>query len=175
MKIAHIIPAFPNYLEYMAVVKTFPEAVTYAPVTQPVVEFARDEPMAGKKLRAELLPEDPEEFDVVIQGSGALISTKCLATDSRVHRMFRKCYEGGGVCAAICVGVTTLGLCLPLHGVNVTCFPLVWEVQILRDAGAIVHELPVVADKRIVTARDQMCSWMWARTVRKVVEEVFGR
>lgn len=174
MKVAHIIPAFPNFLEYLAVEKTFPETTIYAPMRYPIVEWARDEPMAGKKLSAELLPKEGEIYDVVIQGSGALAATKSLAYDDRVHKLFYKCYENGGICAAICVGVTTLGMCLPLKGVNVSCFPLVWEVQILKSAGAIVHEEPVISDQRIVTARDQMCAWMWARTTKKLADETFG-
>jgi len=168
VKIVHICPACFNALEVRLTNREFPDAVVMSPVTEPVAEFAKDEIAAGQTIEAKLLRFD--EFDVVIQTSGSLLSTWQLAFNPVVKRIFEHCYNNGGIIAAICVGTMTIAkLDIPLKGVRVTCFPLTDIVAEFMFRGAIVLKESAVSDKRIVTARDQIATPKWLRLIKQEI------
>lgn len=97
-------------------------------------------------LVAEELTWDKPEMIIL---PGGMPGTKNLAKDSKVKEFLKSCEAEGSYIAAICAAPSILGQMGLLNGKHATCFPG-FEEKLL---GAIVSDLNVCTDGKIITAR----------------------
>lgn len=105
----------------------------------------------GYPLTAGLAPEDVKIADyqaLIIPGGQA---PDRMRTIDALVEIVRTAYDGGLVIGAICHGPQMLIEADLVRGRNVTCYRSV--LTDILNAGAIYHDLPAVADEKIVTAR----------------------
>lgn len=111
-----------------------------------------------------------EGFDAVCVVSGNMQDTEAYWTDLHVQSLLRNFKEDHKVCAAICCSVPTLA---PIaEGVRVSFFPLMRSRDRLRRYKAILQKTSLTVDSthRIITAENQMGSWMWAEEICNMLE-----
>lgn len=87
------------------------------------------------------------EFDMLVLPGGPGVSN--LEEHNGVRRVVKDFAESGKYVAAICAAPTILGNMGLLKGKRVTCFPA-YETKL---PGAVVSQVPVMADGNIITGR----------------------
>lgn len=87
------------------------------------------------------------EFDMLVLPGGPGVSN--LEEHNGVRRVVKDFAESGKYVAAICAAPTILGNMGLLKGKRVTCFPT-YETKL---PGAVVSQVPVMADGNIITGR----------------------
>ncbi len=94
---------------------------------------------------------DPDDYAgiVVVGGIG---SQDHLRGDERLQALVRAFFEQGKVVAAICLAPVVLARAGILTGRQATVYPGPAAVQEMEGAGANLVDIPVVADRQIVTA-----------------------
>lgn len=118
----------------------------------------------------EVTPEIMHEFDGVSVVSGNMKDTEAYWTDERVLGILRKAKELKKVVSAICCSVPTLAVVA--KGVQVTPFPLIRNKQRLLNHGAILVPVSICVDQahRVVTAENQMMSYLWGDCIAKMLK-----
>lgn len=102
----------------------------------------------------------PDDVDGLMVVSGNMKDTEAYWTNERVLRYVSEAYAADLPIAAICCSVPTIRSAA--YKRRVSFFPLVRSRMLLGDAGAILSNLSMEVDGRLVTAENQMMSQMWA-------------
>lgn len=94
---------------------------------------------------------DPDDYAgiVVVGGTG---SQDHLWASAKLRALVRAFFEQGKVVAAICLAPVVLARAGILAGRQATVYPSPVAVQEMKGAGANLVDIPVVADREIVTA-----------------------
>ena len=127
--------------------------------------------MLGAALEADLMFGDVNPADyagiVIVGGIG---SKDSLWGSEELQRLTRLFFEQGKVVAAICLAPVVLARAGILSGRQATVYPSPAAVQELERGGANFVEIPVVADKQIVTANGPEAASGFAETILTKIE-----
>lgn len=105
-------------------------------------------------------PEEVKSFDGLMIVSGNMADTELYWTHDRVQKYVKTADDEELAVAAICCSVPTVA---PIaSGKKVSFYPLVRSRARLLDHGALLQEVAVTVDDRLVTAEHQMATQMWA-------------
>jgi protease I len=110
----------------------------------------------------------PEDFDgvVFVGGPGA----RALFDHPDAHRLARELFAAGKLVGAICIAPVILARAGLLRGKRATVFET--EATVLRDEGASVLSLGVVADGTLVTARGPREAKDFGKALVKALSQV---
>lgn len=118
----------------------------------------------------DVTPDIMEEFDGVSVVSGNMKDTEAYWDDKRVIGILQRAKALNKVVSAICCSVPTLA-CVA-KGVRVSPFPLVRNKQRLVRHGAILEAVSICVDEehRVVTAENQMMTYLWADCIAAMLQ-----
>jgi putative intracellular protease/amidase len=129
------------------------------------------QPNRIKKVIDEVTPNvDVPEYDGLMFVSGNMKDTEAYWHNPRTLGFVAAAQSKGMPIAAICCSVPTIRYAA--EGRNVSAFPLVRSLALLREAGAIHQNVAVTVDGNLATAEHQMASQVWAESF---TELVYGR
>lgn len=115
-------------------------------------------------------PAEHSKYDAIVVVSGNMSDTEAYWKDNHVIDLLKTFKSEQKVCAAICCSVPTLApIC---EGVKVSFFPLMRSRDRLRKFKANLQttSLSVDVENRVITAENQMLSWMWAEEICNMLE-----
>ena len=173
----HVVPALVNYLEYVAIARTFPQALHLCLGKRCTVEYAVEEPMAGLAIPTEVIHPVPDA-DIVLQTSGSWVTTGQLWVNKTLIEMMQTCHATGGIVASICCGVGTLAAAFEGHEhLRLTGFPVKTLVSRFKELGwdYTGAQVEVNREERLITARTQMQSWDWVKQIKLMAAELWGQ
>ncbi len=143
---------------------------TFEVVSQEII--IRDEkslrPNTTERTVYEVMLGTVNNFDAVCVVSGNMADTEAYWNDEWVGKLLVAFREQDKVCAAICCSVPTLGPIV--KDVKVSYFPLVRSRHHLQFYGALLQNVSLMVDGRIITAENQMITTMWAEEICNVLE-----
>ncbi|MFC7537157.1 DJ-1/PfpI/YhbO family deglycase/protease [Sphingomonas sp. GCM10030256] len=139
-----------------------------APTNAPIQATVLDDP--GRTIAPDLCLEEVQaaEWDALLL-PGGLINPDHLRTRPEAVALVRSFAELGKVVGAICHGPWLLVEADLLRGRRATCWPSIRTD--LRNAGAELVDLPVVADGRIVTAVGPADSARFAEMILDLLDQ----
>lgn len=122
--------------------------------------------MLGATVEADLMVDtvDPNDYAgiVVVGGVG---SQEYLWGSKRLVALVRTFFEQGKVVAAICLAPVVLARAGILSERQATVYPSPAAVREMNVAGANLQNIPVVADREIVTANGPGAAAQFAETI----------
>jgi protease I len=112
---------------------------------------------------------DPDDYAgiVVVGGVG---SQKHLWESKRLIALVRTFFEQRKVVAAICLAPVVLARAGILQGRQATVYPSPAAIREMRSAGADLQDLPVIADRQVVTANGPGAAAQFAGTIITILE-----
>lgn len=125
--------------------------------------------MLGKHVDVDMVYTDirAASYDLIVfvGGSGA----NCYFNDEKSYAIARDAVRTERVLAAICIAPSTLARAGVLEGTKATCFPS--QRDDLKEHGAIVSQLQVVRDGRIVTGAGPEAADRFAKALVEALGE----
>lgn len=112
--------------------------------------------------------DETPQFDGVSVVSGNMKDTEAYWSDKHVIDLLTSFRQKDKVISAICCSVPTLApIC---NGVKVSYFPLVRARHRLIHYGAVLQPVSLTVDQGVVTAENQMMTWMWGTEICNLLE-----
>lgn len=112
--------------------------------------------------------DEVSNFDGIMIVSGNMSDTEAYWTDAHVLDLIDTFENNSKAIAAICCSVPTIRHVAA--GRRVSFYPLVRSRDALRMSGAILTNVTLSVDGRLVTAEHQMATEMWAEEYCNVLE-----
>lgn len=104
--------------------------------------------------------EEIQEYDGFMVISGNMSDTESYWDDSKVLSFVKTAEENNLAIAAICCSVPTIREIA--KGKVVSYYPLIRSAARLSDAGAVLSNITISVDGKLVTAEHQMATQKWA-------------
>jgi len=105
-------------------------------------------------------------YDLAITSSGNLVASQELWRHPKILKIFKSTHESGGLVASVCLSVPTLAFADVVKDTKVSFYPLEESKVILKQAGAILTQEPMMNDNRVITAKTQMSTVQWIDSMR---------